>query len=157
MGVFEQQRGGGWRLRHFEHSITQGFSCVPNDAFVINQHRTQRYFYIRHDLEPASLTTEVTHYESCCSEHATRVHTWKRYDAHATTRFNLVLTNLFNQPIPGFILLLEPHHKPVKDETGTNRGQNESCRGREDRLSWAHLETISKSNDACQTPIFITA
>jgi hypothetical protein len=84
--------------------------------------------------------------------------TWKRYDAHATTRFNLVLNDLFNQPIPGFILLLEPHHKPVKDETGTHRGQNKSSgRGREDRRSWAHLEAILKSNDACRTPIFITA
>jgi hypothetical protein len=34
--------------------------------------------------------------------------------------------NLFNQPILGFILLLEPHHKPVKDETGTKRSQSES-------------------------------
>jgi hypothetical protein len=44
---------------------------------------------------------------------------------HTTTSFNLVLNNLFNQLISGFILLLEPHHKPVKDEAGTNRGQNE--------------------------------
>jgi hypothetical protein len=44
---------------------------------------------------------------------------------HTTTSFNLVLNNLFNQLIPDFIRLLEPHHKPVKDEAGTNRGQNE--------------------------------
>jgi hypothetical protein len=83
--------------------------------------------------------------------------TWKRYDAHATTSFNLVLNDLLNQPIPDFILLLEPHHKPVKDEAGTNHGQNESCRGRENRRLWAHLEVILKSNDVCQTPRFITA
>jgi hypothetical protein len=65
---------------------------------------------------------------------------------------------LFNQLISGFILLLELHHRLVKDEAGTNRGQNESSgRGCEDRLSWAHLEAILKSNDVCQTPIFITA
>jgi hypothetical protein len=49
---------------------------------------------------------------------------------------------LFNQPIPGLILLFEPHYKPVKDETGTHHGQNESYRGHEDRRSWAHLEVI---------------
>jgi hypothetical protein len=54
------------------------------------------------------------------------VYTRKRYDAHATTSFNLVLNNLFHQRIPDFIALLEPHHKPVKDEVGTNCGQNES-------------------------------
>jgi hypothetical protein len=61
---------------------------------------------------------------------------------------------LFNQLIPGFILPLEPHHKPAKDEAGTNRAQDKSCRASEDRPSWAHLETILKSNDASQ---FITA
>jgi hypothetical protein len=75
-----------------------------------------------------------------------------------TTRFNLVLNDLFNQPISGFILLLELHLKPVKNEAGTNRGQNESSgRGCEGRLSWAHLEAVLESNDVCQTPIFITA
>jgi hypothetical protein len=59
MGFFEQGRGGCRRLQHCEHSITQGFSCVPNGALAINQHRTQRYFYIRHDLEPASLTIKL--------------------------------------------------------------------------------------------------
>jgi hypothetical protein len=43
-----------------------------------------------------------------------------------TTRFNLVLNDLFNQPISGFILLLELHLKPVKNEAGTNCGQSES-------------------------------
>ncbi len=76
---------------------------------------------------------------------------------HTTASSNLVLNDWFNQPISGFILLLEPRHRPVKYEDGVNRSQNESCRGSEDRPSWAHLEAVSKSNDACQTPIFITA
>jgi hypothetical protein len=61
---------------------------------------------------------------------------WKGCGTHTAASFNLVLNNsfnqtmvlndLFNQLIPGFILLLELHLKPVKDEAGTHQGQNES-------------------------------